>query len=411
MHASFFMKTILFFTSFLILITGCADRTKDSSSSSKSTEDTTEDPVVITPTTSSDCAGSARIFYKDAVDHVVAARANSKLSVSKLSLPAFKEFQGGNGLYYSQQSFAVPNDAISFHVSAFESSPTTSPPSLGICYLFDPNSKDYVSECVLGDFGITWEPSLPTTTLIPGTWTAVVLSSVQSASAYVAIRSGTYTESPILVVKPYLTGTRYTSSNLTASLEHMVEIYKLAGITLELKDITTVTGDEYATISGDFTATNTAKVVCSGGTTQVNLILAEDLTIPGTLGGTLLGISSGIPGPHGIEDRHNGVLIGLAAHDQASSGQAPDLHARILGETMAHEMGHWLGLYHTTESTGSDFDPLADTPECPLSSPTASTCQDKDGTNLMFWTADVNIEQKTLTSDQQAVLKRAPIMQ
>ena len=32
---------------------------------------------------------------------------------------------------------------------------------------------------------------------------------------------------------------------------------------------------------------------------------------------------------------------------------------------MAHEVGHWLGLRHTSERTGKTFDYIKDTPECP----------------------------------------------
>ena len=40
------------------------------------------------------------------------------------------------------------------------------------------------------------------------------------------------------------------------------------------------------------------------------------------------------------------------------------LDAQLLGETAAHEMGHQLGLFHTTESGGTQFDILSDTLEC-----------------------------------------------
>ena len=32
----------------------------------------------------------------------------------------------------------------------------------------------------------------------------------------------------------------------------------------------------------------------------------------------------------------------------------------------AHESGHYLGLYHTTEANAGIFDPLGDTPQCGL---------------------------------------------
>jgi hypothetical protein len=51
------------------------------------------------------------------------------------------------------------------------------------------------------------------------------------------------------------------------------------------------------------------------------------------------------------------------------------------GMTMVHELGHFSGLYHTTEGDRTYHDPLDDTPEC---QPGASVCP--DGHNIMFVT-------------------------
>ncbi len=81
---------------------------------------------------------------------------------------------------------------------------------------------------------------------------------------------------------------------------------------------------------------------------------------------------------------------------------------------MAHETGHWLGLFHTTEAQGTSFDPLPDTPQCPqtvydsnhdgLMEP--QECP--DGTNLMFWLNGVG--QSQLTPNQQFVMLRNPVV-
>ncbi|MEC8237379.1 MAG: hypothetical protein VX063_06860, partial [SAR324 cluster bacterium] len=71
-------------------------------------------------------------------------------------------------------------------------------------------------------------------------------------------------------------------------------------------------------------------------------------------------------------------------------------------------MGHFLGLFHTTESNGTDHDPISDTPECSFT--TANQCGKQYGAdNLMFWSSWANGNQDNLTEGQVYVLKRALI--
>lgn len=58
----------------------------------------------------------------------------------------------------------------------------------------------------------------------------------------------------------------------------------------------------------------------------------------------------------------------------------------LVGYTMAHEMGHALGLFHPTESqgaTGEDFDPIVDSPQCLcslcVSDSARAQCADQQG--------------------------------
>ena len=100
------------------------------------------------------------------------------------------------------------------------------------------------------------------------------------------------------------------------------------------------------------------------------------------------------------------------------------LNPQLLGETAAHEMGHQLGLFHTTESGGTVFDIISDTAECPKSldknsnsqiQMSAEECEGYGAENVMFWTAwssssrSAGKKQETLSSYQQQVLKYSPI--
>ena len=92
-------------------------------------------------------------------------------------------------------------------------------------------------------------------------------------------------------------------------------------------------------------------------------------------------------------------------------------NSQLLGETAGHEMGHFIGLFHPSESAGTLFDPIADTPQCPLSQNsnndsklTAEECGQQYGAdNLMFWDSWENGNQDNLTEGQVYVLKRALI--
>lgn len=124
----------------------------------------------------------------------------------------------------------------------------------------------------------------------------------------------------------------------------------------------------------------------------------------------ILGISGGIPGPPINGTPHSGVIVStLGGLSGLSSADR-----RMQGNTMAHEMGHYYGLFHTTESSGNRFDPISDTPQCGRSKDSngdgkmsPAECAGDDGDNLMFWQAPVSGLQTRLSLGQQYVLERA----
>jgi hypothetical protein len=140
----------------------------------------------------------------------------------------------------------------------------------------------------------------------------------------------------------------------------------------------------------------------------VNFFFCEQLT--SNDGGVLLGISGGIPGPPSINTLpHGGVILSLAHMGEDSS---------TFGETLAHEAGHYLGLFHLSESEGTSHDPLLDTPECSAKEfgvgetgeTSTSICETAGADNFMFWTAG-DVKQRKITADQSWVLLRHPSVQ
>ena len=133
----------------------------------------------------------------------------------------------------------------------------------------------------------------------------------------------------------------------------------------------------------------------------------------GDAGFTLLGKAGGVPGPPGINGTEkSGVVVNMADFGTDNT---------LIELIMAHEAGHYLGLYHTTERNGQALDPdgilgqdpLSDTPTCPDTADangdkklSASECTDQDGANLMFWSPPSDA--RALTDQQSDIMRRNP---
>jgi hypothetical protein len=133
----------------------------------------------------------------------------------------------------------------------------------------------------------------------------------------------------------------------------------------------------------------------------VHSISADDLGA----GFILLGVSAGIPG---------GLIRGTTISGMAvTTADFPNGLAQI-AHTWAHEGGHWLGLYHTTERGGTAFDPLPDTAECSRQRDAngdrildSTECQGFGADNMMFWTTSA-VPSFNITPNQSFVLLRNP---
>lgn len=108
------------------------------------------------------------------------------------------------------------------------------------------------------------------------------------------------------------------------------------------------------------------------GDQRINLFIVDSFS-------DQLGFAAGVAGS---------VPIPMQVNGTPRSGVAIkyDPSASVMGETIAHEMGHSLGLYHTSEFNAATYgyDPISDTPTCPTlgSGYGGSGCA--DDTNVMF---------------------------
>lgn len=148
----------------------------------------------------------------------------------------------------------------------------------------------------------------------------------------------------------------------------------------------------------------------------------------------LLGISSGIPGlPGYVGTKSSGMVVFIETHRSSGSAgsRLSDADLRFLGNTMAHEAGHFLGLFHLNESAGGDLmdpssrDPMVDTPYCDAlfantggfsaSAVEIIECLGPSFTqsgarNLMFWQGDGVTDQSQLTGEQGWLIRKHPLV-
>jgi len=114
----------------------------------------------------------------------------------------------------------------------------------------------------------------------------------------------------------------------------------------------------------------------------VKTLLVSHTDLPG--GAVVLGLTGSVPGPPLVGTRRSGIALSLDLQTGMPDG---------LPLTAAHEIGHYLGLFHVSEAGGSPADGLPDT-------------ADGDKSNLMYFAQ--NPESTGLTDDQGWVVHRSP---
>ena len=132
----------------------------------------------------------------------------------------------------------------------------------------------------------------------------------------------------------------------------------------------------------------------------VNVCVGYDLTTSG-----LLGMSGGIPGAPLPTVKS---CVGVSAINSAGAdGVFSAEDVRVLGETLAHEIGHYVGLFHPVEGDFASFDPLTDTPQCSGE----ANCDAALGTNNMYYSPILAgdgtlLAQGSFTPQQRGVMNR-----
>jgi len=144
-----------------------------------------------------------------------------------------------------------------------------------------------------------------------------------------------------------------------------------------------------------------------GNARTMTFFFVEEIANNSAGGATILGLSAGPPGaPATNGTSKSGVVVSAIDYDSAP---------KDVGKIMAHEGGHFLGLYHTTEKDGSRHDLLGDTPQCDPSNDAngngtmnSDECSGQGSENVMWWT--LTSGNASLSSDQSWVLRRNPVV-
>lgn len=146
----------------------------------------------------------------------------------------------------------------------------------------------------------------------------------------------------------------------------------------------------------------------------VNIFIGETITAADNFG-LLLGRSGGAPGAQ-VATSKSVVGVDLLNH-AGPNAVFNGAEIVVLGSTIAHEAGHFLGLFHPVEigTIGGSLesttfvlgDTLTDTPACS----TGAQCISNGAiTNLMFPLSDPNYVQQDLTGQQGLVMNLQPVV-
>ncbi|MFZ9009514.1 MAG: hypothetical protein ACO211_13585, partial [bacterium] len=309
-------------------------------------------------------------------------------------------------------SFQLTDNTTSFLLSAFSNG------TARITRLTSPSGRDELAYLESTASGLTsfgdgrydnyLVPMRPDIDAEAGTWTYQISGASELKLTIREDNPSTGGESNLLL-QPYLASGQ--SYNLDTVWQLVKGLYSSNSLNVTIAVPITISEEQYRTVSDSFFNSETQALVTQGRADAVNIFLVDEVE-----GGGVLGIAAGIPGSLGIQGPHNGVLVSLGSHLSGPFfNQSVD--NQLLAETIVHEAGHLLGLWHPTEDNGVEFDPLDDTAECRKSiydsnnngQVSAEECVGRGAENIMFWASWGGGDQDQFSEDQRAILRDSPL--
>ena len=352
------------------------------------------------------------------------------------------------GFPSSRINFAIPNDAVSVTLMGRTTAGTQIP--LSFINVWDPTnarSFDYAELVSWVDQPVRWLPinsEEQISMLIPNStpdritfrrgrygFTVAGLSGGTSGSATVELSarvkraSGGDVSSGTLDLNVFLVGLGITASaarthtRLQNALSELDSILGAAGVSIGTIDYIEIGGSAGSTFgvidSSDGPDSEMARLLrMSEGRTNeaINVFLVRGISEgAGESGGIALGIAGGIPGPPGVHGTgHSGVLVSF---DTSVVGT----DHRVVAQIAAHEIGHYLGLYHNRENARVCPDGTGPTESDPCApfggGDVLEDTSRSDGNNLMWYAlggADGRTYITRLSDGQSFVLLRSAVV-
>ena len=269
--------------------------------------------------------------------------------------------------------------------------------------------------------------SLPTSErpLVPGRYTVQITTPVEAPHVWVLFRRGTKSASGTIDLNlNFMPGCGLEPDDEAAGADMITSIESVlrpAGLSLGSVQRFTLGKTDPALLRpwvSDEATLSTVRALSSDRPPglDITFVRALDDGPDGEYVGHTLGIAGGLPGAptfHGTSGSGIVAAVGPLINGDRVDGGA-------LGFMLAHEIGHSLGLLHTTESTGNTHDVIADTAECPASADTdgdgkvlGAECSDFDAGNVMFWNIRQFIRRQVtpaLSPTQADIALRSPLV-